>query len=144
MVCSYCYSCLDLPVVLVDCQVEGCPLRLHNVCQGGYWVLNYIDFEGREQKFFWCVGGVQVIEIEECGIHNYVHDKLIRRVLIRSGGESACGVVVMRSVQCLLFTLRRPISVSSIVYFSSFGSYSEPFHPSIPLYLGALHIEDYF
>ena len=47
MVFSYRYSCLDLPVALVDFQVEGFPLRLRHVCQGGgYVILNYIYFEG--------------------------------------------------------------------------------------------------
>ena len=52
MVCSYHYSCLDLPVALVDCQVEGCPLRLHRDCQGEYVILNNIDFDGVERKIF--------------------------------------------------------------------------------------------
>ena len=37
-------------MALVDFQVEGCPLRLHHVCQGGYVVLNDIDFDGEERK----------------------------------------------------------------------------------------------
>ena len=36
MVCSYRSSCLDLPVVLVDCYMNGCELRLYHVCHGGY------------------------------------------------------------------------------------------------------------
>ena len=50
MVCSYRSFCIDLPVALVDCQVEGCFSRLHHVCQGGYVLLNDIDFDGAERK----------------------------------------------------------------------------------------------
>ena len=50
MVCYYRPSCIDLPVALVYCQVEGCPSRLHNVCQGEYVVLNYIDFDRSERN----------------------------------------------------------------------------------------------
>ena len=50
MVCSYRYSCIDLTLALVGFQVEGCPSRLHHVCQGGYVLLNDIDFNGEERK----------------------------------------------------------------------------------------------
>ena len=50
MVCSYGSYCLDLPVALVDCRVEGCPSCLHQICQGGFVVLNYIDFDGAERN----------------------------------------------------------------------------------------------
>ena len=61
MVCSYCFSCLDLPVELVDCQVEGCSSCLHHVCQGRYGVLNHIDFDGAERKIYHnCVDKLQV------------------------------------------------------------------------------------
>ena len=50
IVCYYCSSCLDLPVTLVDCQVEGCPSRLHHICQGEYVDMNEIDLDGGEQK----------------------------------------------------------------------------------------------
>ena len=46
MVCYYRYSCLDLPVVLVGLQVEGCLLSLYNVYQGGYVAMNEIHFDG--------------------------------------------------------------------------------------------------
>ena len=35
---------------LFDCQVEGYPFRLNHVCQGGYVVLNDIDFDGAERS----------------------------------------------------------------------------------------------
>ena len=50
MVCSYRSYFLNLPVGLVDFQVEVCPLRLHHVCQGGYVVLSDIEFDGGERN----------------------------------------------------------------------------------------------
>ena len=39
---------------------------------------------------------------------------------------------------------RGTVSVSSLGYFSSVGSYSKPYHPSLPFSLGARHIQEYF
>ena len=39
-------------MVLVDFKVEGCPSRLHRVCQGEYVILDYIDFDGEKRKIF--------------------------------------------------------------------------------------------
>ena len=39
---------------------------------------------------------------------------------------------------------RGTVSVSSLGYFSSVGSYYKPSHPSLPVYVGARHIQDYF
>ena len=50
MVCSYRYSCLDLPMALVGCQMEGCALRLHHVYQGGYVAMHEIDLDGEERN----------------------------------------------------------------------------------------------
>ena len=36
------------------------------------------------------------------------------------------------------------VSVSSLGYFSSACSSSKPFHPSLPVSVGALHIQEYF
>ena len=52
MVFSYCYFCLELPVVIIYCQVGGLTLRLNHFYQGGYVVLNDIDFDGTEWKVF--------------------------------------------------------------------------------------------
>ena len=60
MVCSCRNSYLDLPVSLVDFQVEGCPLCLRQVCQGGYLILYYIDFEEGDRKI--CRNRVDNIE----------------------------------------------------------------------------------
>ena len=48
MVCFYPYSCLALPVALVDCQMKGCELRLRHVCQGGYVAMHEIDLDEAE------------------------------------------------------------------------------------------------
>ena len=50
MVCSYHYSCINLPVELDYFTVEVLPLQLHHVCRGGYVVLNDIDFYGTERN----------------------------------------------------------------------------------------------
>ena len=39
---------------------------------------------------------------------------------------------------------RGMVGVSSLGYFSSIGSSSKPSHPSLPLSLGAYHIQEYF
>ena len=48
IICSYRSSCIDLPVALVDCMVEGCVSRLHHVCKGGYVAMHDIDIGGAE------------------------------------------------------------------------------------------------
>ena len=48
MVCYYGSSCIDLPMALVDCHMEGCASRLHHVCQGGYVDMHEIDLDGAE------------------------------------------------------------------------------------------------
>ena len=50
--CYYRSSCLDLPLVLVDCKVEGLPLRLYHVWKEEYVLLNDIYFEGMEWNIF--------------------------------------------------------------------------------------------
>ena len=58
--CSYCYSCLDLPVALAGCQMEGCPSRLYHVWQGGYVAMNEMDLDGGERKIFrYCIDDIQ-------------------------------------------------------------------------------------
>ena len=39
---------------------------------------------------------------------------------------------------------RGAVSVSSLGYFLSVGSSSKPYHPSLPVSLEALHIQEYF
>ena len=62
MVCSYRYSCLDLPVVLFDCQGEGCTSHLHHVCQGEYVAMHDIDPDETEPKI--CHDCVDEIRME--------------------------------------------------------------------------------
>ena len=50
MVCSYRSYFIDLPVSLVDFQVEGFLSRLHHVCQEEYMDMNGIDLDGGERK----------------------------------------------------------------------------------------------
>ena len=50
MVCSYSYYCIDLPVEIVDCQVEDFPSRLHHVFQVEYVLQINVDFNGTERK----------------------------------------------------------------------------------------------
>ena len=52
IVYSYCSSCLNLPVALVDCQMEGCASRLHHFYQGKYVAMHDIDLDGTERKIF--------------------------------------------------------------------------------------------
>ena len=52
MVCSYCYTCLELPVALVGFQMKGCESRLHHVCQGGYVDMHTIDLDRAERNIF--------------------------------------------------------------------------------------------
>ena len=50
MVYYYHSSCLGLPVVIVDCQVEGFIYHLKHVWQGGYAAMHEINIYGAEQK----------------------------------------------------------------------------------------------
>ena len=37
-------------MAIVDCQMKGCELRLHRVCQGGYVAMHEINLDGVERK----------------------------------------------------------------------------------------------
>ena len=37
-------------MALVDCQMKGCKLFLHHVCQGGYVAMHEIEFDGSGRK----------------------------------------------------------------------------------------------
>ena len=50
MLCSYSSSCIDLPVALVDFQVEGFPSHLHQVYKGGYVAVNEINVDTGERN----------------------------------------------------------------------------------------------
>ena len=48
--CSYRDYCLDLIVLLNDCQVEGCASHLQQMCQEEYVAMHDIDLDGEEWK----------------------------------------------------------------------------------------------
>ena len=50
MVCSYCSSCLDLPMALADCHMKGCELRLYHFYQGEYVAMHEIELNGAERN----------------------------------------------------------------------------------------------
>ena len=50
MVCSYHYSCHELPVALVDFKMKGCELRLHHVCKEEYVAMHGIDLDKAERN----------------------------------------------------------------------------------------------
>ena len=50
MLCYYRSYCLELPVALVDCHMQGCELCLHHVFQGEYVAMQEIYLDGAEWK----------------------------------------------------------------------------------------------
>ena len=148
MVCSYRYSCLELPVALVDCQMKGYESRLHHFYQGGYVALHDINIDGAELNI--CCGFVD--DIWMGGKHEKLK-KLQHRTVYRTdkseddkeeeegtvigcGGEDVSIVTVVYP--------RGTVSVSSLVDFLSVGSSSKPYHPSLPVSVVARHIQEYF
>ena len=111
-------------------------------------ILYDIYFEGGERKICRnCVdklgGGGKVREIEEGGRQHCVRYSLIIGGRRRSGGEIIGG----GSDEFIIIPVVYPrgtVIVSSIGYFSSVGSSSKTSRPSLPLYIGARHIQDYF
>ena len=148
MVCSYSSSCLDLPVTLVDCWVEGLPLRLRHVYQGGYVVLNYIDSDRVEQNI--CRDYIddlqgrgksetlkKLVDSTVYGTDESEEDtEEVEGAVIGGGGDEVgfmpaiypCGMV----------------SVSSFCSFLSVGSSSKNYYPYLPLYLRVHLIQEYF
>ena len=148
MVCSYRYSCLDLPVALVDFQMKGCKSRLHHVCQGGYVAMNDIDIDGVEQKI--CLNCFD--EIWMRGNHeklkNVKYSTVYRTDQLEEDEEEVEGTVHLDgydevSIVHFLYP-RGTVSASSLDSFSSVCSSSKPSHPSLPLSLEARHIQEYF
>ena len=61
IVCSYPYSCLNVPVELVDCHMVGCASLFHHICQGGYVAMHEIDIDIAERKLSCdCVDDIQI------------------------------------------------------------------------------------
>ena len=50
MACTYGSSCLGLPVLLVDCQVDVYLWWLHHMCQGEHESLKGVERDGPERK----------------------------------------------------------------------------------------------
>ena len=76
MLCYYCYSCPELPLVLVDFKLEGFPSILQHIFQGDYVLSNDIYVKEGIRIFVVVVltslGRGKVRYTEECGIHHCV------------------------------------------------------------------------
>ena len=137
MVCYYRSYCLDLPVVLVDCQMKGCELRLYHICQGGYVAMHVIDLDGAERNIchnfvdeLWMGGKPKKLKMVQ---HSTVYrtdesekdKKEVEETVYFNGGDE---------VNIVPFVYPRgTASVSSLGCFSSVGYYYKPSHPSLPL-----------
>ena len=124
--CSYCSSCLDLPVEVVDFQAKGFPLRLHHVCQYKYAAMNEIDLDGGERKIFRdCVDEIR--GRYKSDIPKKVGDRTVYSTYKSyNGGEKMEGTVIGGvgdevSVITVVYTCGT-VSVSSLGYILSFGS----------------------
>ena len=142
IVFSYRSSCFDLPVVLVDCQVEGCASRLHHVCQGGYVDMHEINLDGAERNI--CRDCVDELQMEsKPGTHHCVQDgkmeddkEEVEGTVLGDGGE---GVIIVPVVYP-----RGTVSVSSLGSVLSVDSSSKPDHPSLLVSVRVRHIQEYF
>ena len=148
IICSCRYYCLDLYVLLVDFHVEGFPSCSHQVCQGGYVVLNDIDFDGAEQKICHnCVdelrGGGKSDKLNKVG-YSIVYgmyeseedEEGVEGKALGGGGDEVSIITVVYP--------HGTVSVSSLGSFSSIGSSSKPSHPHILLSIVVHHIQEYF
>ena len=145
MVCSYRSSCLDLPVVLVDCHMKGCESRFHHVCQGGYVDMHAVDLDRAEFKIchncvdeIWMGGKPKKLKMVQ-------HSTVYRTYELEEDEEEVEGTVNLDggyefNIVPFVYT-RGEVSVSSLGSFSSVGSSSKPPHPSLSLSLGARHIQ---
>ena len=122
MVCYYRSSFLDLPVALVDCQVEGCASRLHHFCQGGYVAMHDIDLDGAERKIYLDF----VHEIQMGGkpekLNKVVHSTVYSMDESEEGEEDVEGAVLggggeYVSIVPVVYP-RGTVSVSSIGFYS--------------------------
>ena len=139
IVCSCRSFCIDLPVALVDCQAEGCPSRLHHVCQGGYVVLHDIDFEGAERKICHHFFDDLRVWVNSEAFNNLLYSTLYGMDVTEEDEEEVEGTVpggngdevsIMPAV-CPHGT----VSVSSIGSFEYVGLSYKPSDPSLPLSL---------
>ena len=81
-------------------------------------------------------------------LNNVKHSTVYRTEKSDEKGEEVERTVHLNrgyEVSTVIFVYPRGmVSVSSLGYFSSVGSSSKPYHPSLPLSLGARHIQEYF
>ena len=134
-------------MVLVDFQVDGCPMRLHHVCQGEYVVLNDIDFDGAERKICCdCVdklwGKVKSKTLKKVRDITVYRTKELGGVeeeveggLLGGGGDEFSDMPVFYPVG--------KVSVSSIGSFFSVGSSYKPSRSSLIISL-VLHCIQYY
>ena len=62
MVCYYHFSCRELPVALVDCQMKVYKSLLNHVFQGEYVDMQYIDLDGAELNIcHYCVDNIWMV-----------------------------------------------------------------------------------
>ena len=145
--CSCCSSCLDLLLALVDFEMKGCDSRLHHICQGMYVDMHEIDLDGAELRiccecvYKLCMGGkpdklkkVQHSIVYRTDESEEDEEELERKVL---GGVGEDVSIVPVVYPC------GTVSVSSLGYFSSVGFSSKPSHPSLPVSVGARHIQEH-
>ena len=147
IVCSYLSYCIDLPVALVHCQMNGCELRLHHVCQGGYVNKHEIELNGVERKIFReCIDDLWMGCKPE-KLKMVQHSTVYRTDKLEEDKEEIEGKVDFDGgdeVNYVTFVYPRgTVSVSSLGSFSSVGSSSKPSHPSLPLSLRAHNILEY-
>ena len=148
MVFSYRSYCLDLPVAIVDFQMKGRESRLHHVCQGDYVAMHDIDIYGAELNIcrdcfdeIWMGGKTEKLKkVQHSTVYRtegYEEDvEEVEVTMLGGGGEYVSIVPVVYP--------RGTVSVSSLGYFSSIGSYSKPYHPSLPVSDVACQIQEYF
>ena len=146
MVCYYRYSCLDLPVALVDSQVEGCPSRLHHISQGEYVAMNEIDRDGGEWNIsrdyvdkIWGHGKSETLKkVGESTVYGTEasgeDEKEMKWKILGGGGDEVSFMPV--------FYPRGKVSVSSLGSFSYVGSSFKPSNPSVPLSIGVHRIQE--
>ena len=147
MVCSYRFY-LDLPVALVDCQIKECEFCLHHVCKGEYMAMHEIKLYGAEQKICCeCVVDLQM-GVKPEKVKMVQHRTVYRTDELEEDEEEVEGKLHLDGVDEVdIVPFVYPcgmVSVSSLGYFLSVCSSSNPSHPSLPLSLEAHHIQEYF
>ena len=134
-------------MALVDCQMKGCESRLHHVCQGEYVAMHEIKLGVSERKIFhdcvdeiWMGGKPKKFKkVQNSTVYrtdeSEEDEEEVEGTVHFDGGDE---------VNIVHFVYPRgTVSVSSLGYFLSFGYSYKPPHTSLPLSLGARHIQEY-